>query len=428
MKVLYVGDGRCRMNWGAQATSGALYDILNSEHTVTGIIPSSYKLGSSIPVLHTTLLPISLLTNNTPSAFWDFMWKVSKRIYKTDYIRQDIDESIAYFLKVKDKYSRLGDIYKKIEECDAMVLNGEGTIIFSTPPDRVALFFMFMMKLAQKLGKKTYFLNAMISYSPESTIDNGFVKQMVEILGKCNAIGLRDKVSGEIFHDLAPAIAYKYVPDALFSWRDYFENNYNKQYRNHQFKPVVPENTYTPAYDFNRDYICISGSSATAKFFTKQQAIDSFVALTNKLKELNLPMYLVPTCPGDKFLYKVAEVTGVPLVPVEVNVKEGGGILANARVFVSGRFHPSILASLGNTPCVFMKSNSHKTLSLQEVLEYEGEHIEYEAIPAQKDIDAIFTKVQAILAEGDTLRNKISATVTVLAQKAKAENLELLKK
>jgi hypothetical protein len=35
------------------------------------------------------------------------------------------------------------------------------------------------------------------------------------------------------------------------------------------------------------------------------------------------------------------------------------------------KYHPSILASLGGTPYIFLGSHAHKMFSLQEVLEYD---------------------------------------------------------
>ena len=41
-----------------------------------------------------------------------------------------------------------------------------------------------------------------------------------------------------------------------------------------------------------------------------------------------------------------------------------GAVLAHARLFISGRYHPSIFASLGGTPCIFLESHAHKMSSL----------------------------------------------------------------
>ena len=84
----------------------------------------------------------------------------------------------------------------------------------------------------------------------------------------------------------------------------------------------------------------------------------TYTNLVNKLKELNKEIYLVEVCEGDHFLRDVAKLTNTKLIPMDTPIIAAGKILANARIFISGRYHPAILASLGGTPCVFMSSNS----------------------------------------------------------------------
>ncbi len=427
MKILYVGDGRCRKNWGAQATSEALHDILASEHQISGIIPSSYKLAACIPLLYNSLYPIEMLYKSKVNFFWNFLWKVGLRVYRDDFITTDMDESIEKFLEMKTKYVRLQEIYEKIENSDAVVLNGEGTIIFSTPPHRVALFFLFILKLSQKMGKKTFFLNGMLSYSPKSEPDEKFISQLISIFKNCEAIGLRDEMSLNILNGFSSEINASFIPDALFTWRKMLNEKYLSLSQSGDLNSNRLVSLSFKDLDFSKDYICLSGGSASVSFFSKQYAIESFVLLVNKLKETRVQVFLVPTCSGDKFLFEVSKQTNTPIIPLDINVKEGGAILANARVFISGRFHPSILASLGNTPCIFMKSNSHKTLSLQNVLAYEGTPIEYEAAPNKTEIDEIYEKTIDILKQGGKRRNKISARVEVLASRAFEENLTLLR-
>jgi polysaccharide pyruvyl transferase WcaK-like protein len=86
-------------------------------------------------------------------------------------------------------------------------------------------------------------------------------------------------------------------------------------------------------------------------------------------------------------------------------------------VFVTGRFHPAILASNGGTPCVFLGSNSHKTLSLQTMLEYEHPR-EHPAFPSPADCDRVVQDVQGVLAAGDARRTAVMAAVTRRCEQA----------
>lgn len=424
MKILYVGDGsKCRVNWGAQATSEALRDILASQNAISGVIPSTYKLPPSVPVLYSSILPLDLLDKSNISSFWKFVWDMYGKLKLKDYIAEDADTSIKNFLKLKAKYPRLEAIYQKLTECEAVVLNGEGTMILSKVPKRWALFFLFIIKIAKQLGKKAYYVNGMISDSPVSSRNTKTAADMVKVFELCDGISVRDKTSYTLLKEMGPQLNCTYIPDALFSWSHFFENR--------AFLPTsntikTTTGTFTGNFDFSKPYICISGSSAAAKVHDKTDIIKGYIDLVNKLKETNVQLYLVPTCSGDFFLHKVGEKTNVSVIPVEVDIKTGGAILANAALFVSGRFHPAILASDGGTPCIFMKSNSHKTLSLQEVLEYPAPHKEYDAKPNPSDIEAIYNDTVAILAEGEARRNAIKTTVKKLSADT-GRLLELIK-
>lgn len=417
-KILYVGDGRCRINWGARATSEALCTILEADNSVE-IVPSTAKLPSYSPILYSRFISAGFLktvVKRKKSFFFRILFSLLRRAgFKNDYISEDIDESIRTFLKVKSFYPKLNDIYNKIKDCDVVVLNGEGTMILSTPPRRWALFFLVILKLSKQLGKKAYFVNGMISECPVTGLNKKTVAQMVEVFKECDGIALRDKFSYKMLKEMAPDLDCEYIPDALFSWFPKFLNEANLPLNGDTF-PWPEHDRYFNGFDFSQPYICIGGSSG-ARYSSNATTVARYVSLVNKLKETQMNLYLVPTCSGDKFLKEVSVITGVPIIPLHISVITGAAILANAKVFVSGRFHPSILASLGGTPCVFMGSNSHKTLSLQEVLEY-PKHVEYNATPTDADIDNILGDVKHLLQEGSERRKVILATASKLCKES----------
>ena len=102
---------------------------------------------------------------------------------------------------------------------------------------------------------------------------------------------------------------------------------------------------------------------------------------------------------------EVARKTNTIFVPVQIPIVAGLNLLAHARLFVSGRYHPSIMASLGGTPCIFLGANSHKNMGLQEMLEYDIRK-EYHACPTEDDIGEICREA-AILMNDVELRKKI---------------------
>ena len=100
------------------------------------------------------------------------------------------------------------------------------------------------------------------------------------------------------------------------------------------------------------------------------------------------------------------EFSSTPPMSIDTPIISAGKILANAAAYVSGRYHPAILASLGGTPCVFMSSNSHKTKSLQGLLEYDFVH-EYYVLPSDEEIEEMAKRTRLLIEKGDSLRKTI---------------------
>ena len=118
-------------------------------------------------------------------------------------------------------------------------------------------------------------------------------------------------------------------------------------------------------------------------------AIEAYSNLAQRIrKELDCNVYLIDVDEGDEFLIEVGRRTHIPVIPMDIPLIPAAKILANARAYISGRYHPSILASLGGTPCVFMGSNSHKTTSIQELLQYETIK-EYNVLPDDDECSKI---------------------------------------
>jgi len=86
-------------------------------------------------------------------------------------------------------------------------------------------------------------------------------------------------------------------------------------------------------------------------------------------------------------------------------------------LFLSGRYHPSIFASLGGTPCIFMASHAHKMGSLSRVLEYEVQK-QFTAIPGDAEVSEIVLLARDYLDQGDPLRARIRAVTELRYQEA----------
>jgi polysaccharide pyruvyl transferase WcaK-like protein len=324
-----------------------------------------------------------------------------------DFIANDPRETVANILRNKSKHGELEEIFKKAENADILIIHGEGDLVFTTPPRREALYLLGMAELGLQLNKTVVFANGLVSDCP-STGRNvetlGFARNT---LSRCDALIVRDYQSLEFVRTEMPEANCSLVPDSLFTWYPIIENAGSEIPANGDFIIPYPENKNSfGKLDFSMPYICIGGSALAAK--DKKRSAEHFSLLVEKAKGLGYPVYLTENCGGDSFLQKVAAETGVGLVPVETAIFMGGAILANARLFISGRYHPSILASLGGTPCIFLGSSAHKMHSLQKVLGYENPH-EFSVYPSGSELEEILEMARDYLDQGESLRMIIKA-------------------
>lgn len=209
-------------------------------------------------------------------------------------------------------------------------------------------------------------------------------------------------------------------PDALFSWKKYADNKEILENGRYCLPYGCETNEMFDKLDFTEPYICVSGSSLSVK--NPESAKKAYEKLVIALKEkVDVNVYLLEACVGDRFLREVGEKTDTPCITSAVPILAAAKILQQAKVYISGRYHPSILSSLGGTPCIFLGSNSHKTSSLQEVLEYESIE-EYGANPQEDEISAIIKKVEYLLQNNSTKRTQIN----VITEKLSIQASELI--
>ena len=424
-KILYIGDNRNRNNWGCRGTSIALSQILSSKFDISYVISGEY-ISDQIWIEETPFentfdffqrvsnkLSIS---NSLSNSFIKAKRKFSRSYgLGFDFIVECPENSVKNLIEYKHKNQKLEFIYESVKSCDVVVINGEGDMIFTTPTRRKLLFLLMVIELADYLDKPVFYVNAMVSNDPEGKRNEETVNASIRCLEKCQLVALRDPESLEIVNSFKANINSQLVPDALFTWQHYF--NQNNLPNNGDFIIPFPEaDEYFGKFDFSQPYICIGGGSGAIR--DKEKAAIEYVKLVEKIKKLGLKVYLVENCQGDTFLRKVAAVTDTAIVPVHVPILLGGAVLANARLFISGRYHPSIFASLGGTPCIFFDSNSHKTRSLQRVLVYENTEV-FSPFPTVEECENIFYLAKEILGDGDTRRNSIKKIAKKRAEESR---------
>lgn len=439
MKVLYVSDNRCRGNFGCRATSIALSQIIGEKAEIVGHISGAYTnwYCGNLVVNHnwkkTKYEKIGNLKywNHLSYALYHFYRFIDKDHFffgKHDFISVDFDKSIENLLNCIPANKHISEYDLTKYDFDAMVVNGEGSFIFSKVPWRESVIISMLMYWAQKMGKKVYFLNAMLSDDPNSEHNAQMISVVSSVFEKCEVVQVRESNSLEFAKKYFPNLKNLVLkPDALFSWYNLINDEYrviNGKYHI-PYKYEYDENF--EAFDYTKPYILICASSSSIISNNVSGAISTYSQITLEAKKYyqGYSIYLLITDAGDAFLKDVSLKTNTPFIPMETNIVVVGKIIANARLFITGRYHPAILGSLGGTPCVFMGSNSHKTFSLQTLLCYPNPK-EYSCLPDREDIKSIIEDGQRLLSQGNKLRNRIKERANELSIQAKSIN-ELLK-
>lgn len=405
MNILFVADNRNKANWGCRATGISLSQLLGDRFTIQATIGGA--------VIKKRFQARHLLPSATDATLQTTLPRRIRRLYRIvenqlanpiDIITEDPRESVQRLLHYRYKIPALQRIYDQVKACDVMVINGEGDMVFTTPPRPRLLTLFMLMELAHQLGKPYYYVNGMVSDDPIKGRHERTAATATTYLTAAAAVSVRDKVSLANAQALAPAANVHFYPDALFSWIDYYTPPIDNLPKHGDFLITWPEdNRFFGTMDFSQPYICVSDSSSM--LIDEDQAVDVFVTLIDDLKTLGYPIYVIA---GSimPFLPEVAQRANVPYVPHHVPIVAGGAILANARLLVSGRYHPSIFAALGGTPSVFLGSNSHKTRSLQDLLDY-PDPVEFPVLPDDASRQKILARAREELAAGEDRRQAI---------------------
>ena len=428
-KILFVDDNRDSVNWGCRATSIALYRLLSGGFDVKETI-NKRSVDEQVPLCLFPFQNKYLAKGKYKNEIRQGLKKLinsqnlkSKLLLKFlackgFLIDTDISKSVDRLIHYKKDFYELEAIYEKVSNADIVVINGEGSMIFTTPPRKDLLYQLMIIELSNKLKKPVFYINAMVSDCPNTGRNNDTYNTSMKILSKCNGVSVRDPFSLTILKGSPVKINAEYIPDALFTWYEDYKESLLIDCQNYInfFIPYPEYEHHIKRWDFSQPYICISDSSTPPKSVIEKNE-EMFCILIEEVKKIGLPVYLVNTG-GKAFLNTVGQKTGTPIIPANTNIFFGGLVLSNAEILISGRFHPSILASLGGTPCIFLESNSHKTISLQRVLEYE----ECKTFPlnlSKNDIDEIIQKAHGFLENKDFFKNSIKKTVQERDMEAK---------
>lgn len=421
-RVLFVSDNRDNPNWGSRSTSMALLELLESG----GLKPNATVMDSDVrlttPVARLAPLDAALARRpftrlaRAALARGDRTRKIlDGYLGVTDDVSDDPITSVNRWLEApREPFVRWPEL---IRNADAVIINGEGSMIFTPHPRREQRFHLALMQLALTQGVPYLYVNALASDPPLEPRNEKMYQESVRLLRSASLVTARDPESQRYFTAMAPDVPATYVPDAVFTWYSRLNHQHLKDLlaAPEYLKPFHPRPDLLGEWRFDTPYLCVGGSSEAAK--DPARALKSYGALARKMKDTGLPVYMTASCSGDAFLEEIARELELPLIPAVTNVWVASAILANAAAVITGRYHPTILAGLGGAPCILLGADSHKTTSVQTMLGYPEIHT-FPMFPDTESIAAIARQVAHVLEERAAWSRQIRSTAEERAGEA----------
>jgi len=419
-RVLLVSDNRDNANWGSRATTMALLELM----AAAGLSPSDRVLDAEVrsrvaladgPVAGRLLRQPALARLAGAGLARGGRTRLSlERLGVRDAVSDDPAETVRRWRR--SGREPLAEWIARVERADAVVVNGEGSMIFTTPSRLEQRFHLAVMQLAHEADVPFAYVNALVADPANGPRNAATVAATRRLLPQARLVTTRDPWSQAFLREVAPEVDSVYVPDSVFAWNGRVGRGRDLLARPEYLTPFHERPDRLGTWDFQRPYVCVGGSSEAAK--DPKRAAASYRRLLQALPELGYPLVVTVSSTGDAFLEELAHELGLPLVPADTNVMVATEILAHAELVVTGRYHPAILAGLGGVPGVLLGADSHKTASVQQMLGYPDIHVFAEQ-PTAADVSAILQRARRVLAERQRWQEAIETALALRAAEAR---------
>jgi hypothetical protein len=284
------------------------------------------------------------------------------------------------------------------EWADEVIINSEGNIVNGIEPTgkyrRGARYVLAMAYLAQFVFKKpTSIIN--FTVDPKNPDAEEIIR---EIFPHLERVIPREPLSIPELHRIGVTREVNWAPDILFS--------YKPNSKAQEQASMLMGHLNLPS----SNYVCLGDSSGLRSLASvvKWDVEGVFATLIGRIRsELGKEVVLI-----DGFneihpaLNRIASRMNVPKVSLlNCSYESLIEVLSKADLFISGRWHASIMASLNGTPFLLWGSDSHKTRALHVIFESPYRFFHVDSLPIH--LDDLIDDARAILAAGPTLRESI---------------------
>lgn len=431
MRVALVLDTTDSSNWGCRATTLALADLITGAgHEIVGTVPcgaldvgpTTRRLGQVARGIGTVLsspAPASLVAGTVPAPPGQGSGRfaaVQRRVDRIDERRAPVPTRAADLeagARAVWESGWFAPHRATIEAADAVVINGEGAVYGTERKGHLALTIAHLCRHVARTPV------ALVNQTVELS-DPGMRSLAEVVLPEVDALTLREPRSVREVEPIVGAAA-RLVPDAAFSYRAASGPAWWEWASRPDAMSVYPDRL--PRLE--EGYACVGGSSAFLR--GGAGSLDPTAPLRRIVSALRaeLPVVLTASDPVDERLLRpLAAELGLGFVGSALPIPQAIDLVANAAVYVTGRWHPGIFAALGGTPVVGISGNSFKVEALQELVGAGGPTFPATGLAGAED-DVVAAAVAAV-AEGTALRDRIRARADELRDQVPA-HVDLLR-
>lgn len=416
--ILFVGDLRSANNYGAVATTESLVRLLHDQEYDAEYkyidYKSLYKPTPQIGFSNNKKTYFSIVKDAAKHFFPKLLikfFKTKRSLNQVDFVPYKLSQFESYFSKMIAGQSLQ---YEKnlLEWADIVYINGEGNIVNGTDSNgkyrmgaRYLLFMAWLSKV--KYNKPTLILNHTVD--PRNYNAFEIISAVYPLLDQ---VLVRETLSLPVLKEYGVNNA-RFVPDALFS-----------------YKPAVewePSEELKRQIDFSRPFICIGDSSGVKNAYShvSWNVIEVFTEIILELKNIAPQIIFVDGYNGNnEDINEVIRKNNIGYVNFQnCNYHDLLQVLKRSMIFISGRWHASILCTLANTPILLWGADSHKTKSLYTLLDYNYRFFEVASLPA--NIPELIDEARKILKDTDSIKENMKQKVEMYSIAAR-ENATIL--
>ncbi|TDO95988.1 polysaccharide pyruvyl transferase family protein [Marinomonas balearica] len=342
-KVYLVNDTSDDLNWGCNATSLALKEILRDKgHIVVGEPLLKKASGAETGGFKKYIKKIAHYISSRSKFLNGLVFSLIKAYKKNkhDYIPYSVEELFAN----EGIPSELKEEEHFISDSDVVLINGEGSIYDS---QRKGFFLLTLAHYSKSImGKPTFMVNHTCSLTDRSM--RNFVDK---IYPKLDGVLFREEVSQNEYKALNQADTFEVVPDAAYYY----------------FRKVKIKSQYLDSKKIKK--ICLGGSS----FFGRidryyKDPVASYIDLIKKLRGKGYSIVFACADEVDEAIYlRIKEaIRDLDSIPLQTPTNDILDSLSGCDLHISGRWHPAILAACVNVPTISLSANTFKTKAFQK--------------------------------------------------------------